>query len=240
MSVLPTLKEILPEGLKQTIRHVQKRIRPSAIELSLKKELGEKVFFVQVGSNDGKQGDPLYEMIKRNAGWRGIFVEPIPYLFKRLKQNYGIEDRFRFVNVAISKEAGDRDIYYVAPSARRSLKLPFWYDQLGSFDPAHIRKHFGDKVDGFIVSESIPCKPLGEVLASCNVQEIDLFHVDTEGYDYQVLQQFAFTKFQPKIVIYEHKHLSETEKRSSSDLLVTNGYQCIEVGGDTLAVRRRG
>ena len=125
----------------------------------------------------------------------------------------------------------------MAESAKESLDLPVWYDQLGSFNPNHIRKHFGDEINPYIVCEKIPCQTLNEVLLLNSVKDIDLLHIDTEGFDYRVLRQFDFTCFQPEIIIYEHKHLSNEERQASSDLLTANGYNCIADGGDTIGVR---
>lgn len=37
---------------------------------------------IQIGSNDGKSGDPLYSFIMKNKKSKAIFVEPVPYCFK--------------------------------------------------------------------------------------------------------------------------------------------------------------
>src|SRR5215467_4330257 len=64
------------------------------------------VFFVQVGSNDGLNGDPLHKLIKSDPRWKGIFIEPVRYAFDRLRLNYDGEDRFVYENVAISDLSG--------------------------------------------------------------------------------------------------------------------------------------
>ena len=70
----------------------------STIQRNILKNLKRKdfVFFIQVGSNDGKMGDPIDNIIVTNNNWKGIFSEPVGFLFERLKQNYGISDRFIF------------------------------------------------------------------------------------------------------------------------------------------------
>ena len=42
---------------------------------------------MQIGSNDGRSGDPLYLFIRRDA-WRGVLIEPVDYVFRQLKKNY--------------------------------------------------------------------------------------------------------------------------------------------------------
>jgi hypothetical protein len=47
----------------------------------------KRVFFVQVGSNDADHGDPLRPFILTRR-WSGIMIEPVPYVFERLRRNY--------------------------------------------------------------------------------------------------------------------------------------------------------
>ena len=49
------------------------------------KVLGDKkVQIVQIGSNDGRAGDPLYHLLHKKTTWRGLFVESVSYIFERL------------------------------------------------------------------------------------------------------------------------------------------------------------
>ena len=47
-----------------------------------------EVRFVQIGSNDGKTGDPIYELVSKNQHWKGVLVEPVDFLHRKLKANY--------------------------------------------------------------------------------------------------------------------------------------------------------
>jgi hypothetical protein len=46
-----------------------------------------KVFFVEIGSNDGKMFDPVYDFVMAGT-WSGIMVEPVECYFKQLQENY--------------------------------------------------------------------------------------------------------------------------------------------------------
>ena len=63
-------------------------------------------------------------------------------------------------------------------------------------------------------------------------------HIDVEGYDYHVLRQIDFSRFSPKLIQYEHQHLSDDELAASTALLSSRGYRCVNFGLDTLAIRR--
>ncbi len=114
-----------------TLKRVYRLFRPSdpTLQQQILKTLGNKaeVFFVQVGSNDGVQGDPIHDLVQSRKGWRGIFIEPIDFLFRRLRQNYGDSDRFVFENVAISTKRETKKFYYVSEKAKE-LDLPYWHD----------------------------------------------------------------------------------------------------------------
>lgn len=201
----------------------------------------ESVFFVQVGSNDGIHGDPLHDIIATNINWKGMFVEPVSFLFERLVRNYGFSERFIFENKAIAPNRGVVEFFYVSEKAKAKLgdELPFWYDQLGSFDKNHILKHLDGVLEPYIVCESIDTVTLQDIFDKHAVTSIDLIHIDTEGYDYKILSTLDFSKYQPSIILYEHMHLSDVEKNAAESLLRDNGYRCVQYAGDTLATINR-
>ncbi len=223
-------------------KRIYRRFRGSdpTIQQHILKAVGHKpsVFFVQVGSNDGLQGDPIHDLIVERENWRGIFIEPIDFLFQRLRKNYGNADRFIFENVAIGTEKGSKKFYYVSEEARSELDLPYWHDQLGSFDKDHIIRALGEQMRSFIVEEDIECLPLQDVLDRNGVETIDLVHIDTEGFDYKVLSQIDLKRYKPSVILFEHHLLPDEEFASARKLLRSTGYRTIQYGNDMLAIRR--
>ncbi len=208
--------------------------------LNLNKEK-ETVFFVQVGSNDGVSGDPLHGVIVENKKWRGIFIEPVGYLFEKLVKNYGNEDRFVFEKKAISTSRVTADYFYVSEKAKECLgdALPFWYDQLGSFNRNHIIEHLDGILEPYIMTERVATVPLQDILDKNGVKDIDVLHIDTEGHDYKVLSSFNISKYLPSIILFEHDYLSKSEKKLADSLLKKNGYHCFRYIGDTLALNKK-
>lgn len=199
------------------------------------------VIFIQVGANDGVRGDPLRQLILENEHWKGVFVEPLVQYFQLLKQNYQDSPRFVFENVAIAAEQGHREIYYVSKDAEAVFgdELPSWFYGLGSFEKRHILSQLavlGDKIEPYIVAEEIEAVPLQMLLDRNNVTNLDVLSIDTEGYDYQVLAQLDFDRYQPTVVLFEHKHLSNNDRARANALLTGRGYEYTEFGGDTLAI----
>lgn len=197
----------------------------------------EKAFVVQIGSNDGKTGDPIHKLLKKRKQWKGLFVEPVPYLFERLQCNYFELERFNCENAVINE--GQKAIFYwVDESAKEHLPgLPDWYDQLGSFDKGHILKHLNGVLEPYIISREIQGLTLCDLLKKYQVDKIDIMHIDTEGYDFKILRQLELEKFQPTVILYEHIHLSNEEQKLANDFVSSN-YFLFKFAYDMLCVNK--
>jgi FkbM family methyltransferase len=202
----------------------------------------EGLFVVQIGSNDGLTGDPIHSLLRENPSWNALLVEPVPFLFERLRQNYSHNKNVRFENVAVTHAAGTTTFHYVDPAAKQRIPdLPEWYDQLGSFDRGHIVRQLGAAMEPYIVSDEIPTLPLAAVLERNQVSKIDVLHIDTEGFDWEILKQLDLGRFQPAAILFEHKHLAEGDKRAAVAFL-KDSYRIsdLDVSGDYLCERRSG
>lgn len=199
------------------------------------------VFFIQIGSNDGVANDPLHQLIITHRSWRGIFVEPLSTVYDRLVTNYCEESRFTFVNAAITTATGHCDFYSVSESASSLLPDRYrpWSTQLGSLDRAHILRHFDGILAPFVVCNQIECLTLRDLLSMHNVSAVDLLHIDAEGADFSILLQLDFLRYAPRVILYEHKHLSHADASSATSVLVQAGYSVTHFADDTLAVRAR-
>lgn len=197
----------------------------------------EKIFLVQIGSNDGKTGDPFHQLLQKNLSWSALFVEPVPYLFEKLKTNYPDHSRFSFANVAINQ--GTPLTFYWVDSEVKNVfdDLPFWYDQLGSFDRQHIINELGERIEPYVLSKILEGATLPSLFAKNKVRKLDILHIDTEGYDWKILSQLDIDTFTPAFILYESNHLSEEELRESYDFL-KDKYVLFQVGIDTLAVNK--
>lgn len=192
---------------------------------------------VQIGSNDGKQGDPIFEVLKSKPDWKALFVEPVAYLFDRLVANYGTSPNFQFYNAAIN-QGEVVPFYYVDQRAKNFIEdLPYWYDQLGSFDRNHIIKHLDGILEPFIVEILLNGTSLGELFVKFSIKRIDLLHLDTEGHDWKILSQLDLSIMSPTLILFEHEHLSEKEKIESVRFLADDYHLC-KFGMDVLAIHR--
>lgn len=189
----------------------------------------DDLVFVQIGAFDGRTGDQLWKYVNRYH-WTGILVEPQRKSFEALQRTYAEHPELELRNVAISDKAGLRTLYTI----REVVGLPEWATQLASFDRAQVDKHNlrAPQGDDLVVAETVECVTLDHLLA--DVQRVDLLQVDVEGYDAEIIRMFDFDKYSPRVVRFEHAHLSTGDHNAAVQRLVERGYQVALTHFDTL------
>lgn len=232
---IPVLGKITQQLYSRVRCPYRNRMNPS---YWLPKILRQKeAVVVQIGSNDGKTGDPLYDLLMQQHNWSALFVEPVPYLFQRLRSNYSSVPRFTFENSVINDGSNVR-FYWVAEEAKTALPgLPAWYDQLGGFNRSHITKLI-PQLDSYIREAELPGLTLDGLFEKHGIKDLDLLHIDTEGADYKILSQLDLAKYRPRVILYERKHLSREEEEESISFLNYH-YDTYTLGRDMLAVEKR-
>ncbi len=195
----------------------------------------DDVQIVQIGSNDGMNGDPIFDLIARNQKWKALFVEPVPYLFERLKKNYGPDSRFSFENAAIND--GTKQIFYsVKEEAKNDFPdLPKAYDQLGSFYKENILIHFNGILEPYILETELEGLSLTQLFQKHDITELTLLHIDTEGYDWKIISQLNLEDIKPKVILIEHKHLTRIERKSLINFLKPD-YLIFKLGNDLIGI----
>jgi FkbM family methyltransferase len=201
------------------------------------------VFFVEIGAMDGVAFDPLYEAVLKHR-WRGLLVEPLPDLFAQLTRTYAGREGIILENVAVAETAGTLTMTRVKPDAVVHGLVPSWAKGMSSlFDDRNglaghrISGEDFEKIRPHIVRETVRCDTLDNILRKHDVAKIDILQIDVEGYDYQVLKQVDFSRFQPTVIRMEWCNLPQEEKQSSRALLRRRGYRTAEVEFDLIAWR---
>ena len=202
-------------------------------------DLVKSPFFVKIGANDGTTGDPVSDILLADERWKGLLVEPVPYIFKRLAANFSDSSRFSLERAAIGESNGEATFYYVDPRAAHEIpNLPEWYDQLGSFDRNHIIKHLNGVLEPFIIEECVPVRTLEHLFRDGGTKDVHLLQIDTEGHDYEVLKSVDLAKLLPLAIYVEHKNISRSDKVEMLKGLRGRGYRIDDCGGDYFAVHR--
>lgn len=160
---------------------------------------------IQIGSHVGNtSNDPIFNIVDNDTHL--ILVEPVPYLFEQLKNNYNkkFENNHNiiFINKAVSNFIGEIEMTIISEKNDYS-NLPVWASQLSSVNSDDARGH----IDSLLVEKIIvETTTINEIVKEYNIKQIDLLHTDTEGHDYTILMNYNF-EIKPNKIIFEHKHM---------------------------------
>jgi FkbM family methyltransferase len=231
-------------------------------------KVGAEVNFIQVGACDGEwisSNDPIQKLMMQSSHWRGVLLEPVPYLFGKLKENVAksqnrqsaeTKSRLHLMNAALSDQNGAQDFFIVTdefaeekPEETHALK-----HQIGSFDKNHITKHLiklyrrGElkhEVDHYITTIKVDAMTPDRVVDSFRKSgvaardgTIDILIIDAEGFDLSVLQSFMrIADLRPAIIVYETLHLKRDQVDTAQALMEAFGYTVWPAGWNAMAVR---
>lgn len=192
--------------------------------------------FVQIGANDGVARDPLRTQVERRRWW-GIMVEPVPYVFKKLEERYGDHPRVQLEMSAIAEVPGVMPFYHLR-QAREGEDVWNWYHALGSFRREVVLSHKSliPDIEDRLVETQVSCTDFDSLCIRGGLPHLDLLQMDTEGYDYQILRSIDLATWRPRLIIYEHHHLSPNDRRAAREMLTAQGYLTFEHGLDTAAL----
>lgn len=179
------------------------------------KFLNEKIFknkqhgiFVDLGAYDGVESSNTL-FFEESLKWNGICVEPLPKAFEKLKKNRNC--------LCINKCALGSDGIYsfmhvnpkICPPSPREPGRTSNYEKMSGlvnfYDPKH-RKIIDDVVSKYGGNKTIlkiECENINSILKQLNSNYIDLFSIDTEGSELDILKQINFEKFNIKAIVTE-------------------------------------
>lgn len=195
--------------------------------------------FIQIGANDGLNGDLLREYII-NFKWHGILVEPVPYVYKRLIENYKEFSNLSFENVAIGTEDGYCNFYSIMENISnegpgdKNYKL----DQLGSFNKETLLKHsyMHPNFETMVKEISVPTLTIDSLFRKYNLKKLNLLQIDTEGYDFEILNSISFKFIIPEMIIFEHIHMQRSEYKYILTKMRRFGYRFYTYQFDTIGI----
>jgi len=205
----------------------------------------KKVNIIQVGANDGKYNDPIYDIVKKNADITNIIlVEPIYQIIPYLEKNYSYHPSASIVNKAVGQR-NDKSLklYGVKKEFWKKVKTgsnnnwPTYRDPTGivSYDKRHVKRWIAENVedrsdpskilDSFEVEKIRPKKIANKIDKS---SKIHILQVDAEGMDDEVVYSFFGDNIYPKVINIERNHLSHEDIEEYKKTLTNNGYSCYE------------
>ena len=200
-----------------------------------------QAFFIEIGANDGEQHDHLRPFIGERE-WSGVMVEPVPYVFDRLRRNYAGVPGVVLERAAIAGRDGELPFYHLREAAPSELEtLPDFYDGIGSFSRDQLVAHAGSipDIESRIVRSEVECLTFESLCRKHEVERIDLLLIDAEGYDAEIIAGIDLDSRRPRLLVYEHYHLVPAERRGCREALEAAGYEILEEGFDTWCLEPR-
>jgi FkbM family methyltransferase len=194
----------------------------------------KNIRFVQIGAHDGVKNDPIHPYI-RQYGWQGVLVEPIPAIFKELKQNYEGVPKLRFEMVGIADTDGALQFYHLPPE----FDDPNWLQQIGTFDRKAIEFNLAVRHDllPHITSTEIPTVSLKTLFSRNHIEQLDLLLLDVEGLEWVILKQLQDLTIRPQYLFFEWGCMNPRDLDALLQFLQASGYRLYGCGDDILATR---
>jgi len=147
-------------------------------------------------------------------GWRAVHVEGSPTSYAALAVN-----RPEALNIHTALCNVSRTLHYAVNPAVPATS-GFW-----EFIPAWIRSGFYAGVD---VDEAkmplVPCRPLGPLLEMYGVRKINLWVLDVEGAEEEVLTSVDFSRLSVDVIVAELDGGNEEKDARCHDILIKAGF----------------
>lgn len=200
----------------------------------------ESIFLLKIGANDGVQSDPIADYLLNDSRYTGLMIEPIPQYAQMLRDNFNGTGRFIIEEAAISDSDTMLTMYYVQENAvdADGMPLPKWLRGVASLDRSHVENHLSEEQAHLIRDAQVESLTVERLLSKNDVHCVDLLHIDTEGHDYVILKQFDFNQISPKIVLFEHAHLNNSDRSAACNLMEEAGYEVELQGEDAFCLKR--
>ncbi len=204
--------------LKKKISKLRKKIfeamgsdrysRPSLYDIDKKLEkylTHRNGFFIEVGANNGFNQSNTY-FFECCRGWTGILIEGIPELYEQCVVE---RPNSKVFNCALVSD--DFSEPYVTMKYANLMSIVKGAFKSEEADENHVKR--GSEIQKNVVPYEIevPARTLTSILDECNVQEIDLFSLDVEGFELNVLKGLDLNKYKPRYILVEARFKKEID-----------------------------
>ena len=174
--------------------------------------------FIQLGANVGDQPEDILWRLIPLKNWKGIFVEPVPSSFEKLKENYAHLEGCFFENVAVMDYEGEVTLY---------LNDKFDNETATAFGPKAMRA--GRR------PIEVPCVTLDSLIDKYNLRGVKfhILQIDIESAEDKVLLSTSFRDILPRYIRFEDVHLSQPVQKKIAQHLARYGYNpCVDLYKD--------
>ena len=193
---------------------------------------------VVIGAHSGIH---IKDLISEYANSKILLVEPVPYNYQILENDYKNNENIFISRNAIFDEAKKDNFYHVKKESIKKLGK-HWASQIGSFDKNHILNHknkrFDIKDDDIQITE-VEFITFQDLLKKYSINSINKLQIDVEGAEYKIMNSIDYNKIKIKNIFFESKHFDGTftegkKLKEIKDKLVLNGYKLSQVDKENI------
>ena len=187
----------------------------------------------------------LKDEIKLHQNKNILLVEPVPYNYKILKEEYKNSDNIHICTNALIDKNEVRKFFFVKEKSIHKLGK-HWASGIGSFDKQHILNHKNKRFkieDQDIESIEIEFITFEKLIENYNIGSINKLQIDVEGAEYKILNSIDFPNININEIFFESKHFDGTFKEGDKlieieDKLKSFGYELHKLDKENILAKK--
>ena len=174
-----------------------------------------------------------------------LLVEPVPYNFKILKENFQNEKNIFICTNAVFSENKIEKFYFVREDSIPKLGK-HWASGIGSFSKEHLLNH---KSKRFNIQEEdidnldVEFITFDKLVKNFEIGSIKKLQIDVEGAEFEILKSIDFKKININQIQFEFKHFDGTflegpKLKIIKEKLVKNGFQLTQIDKENILAEK--
>jgi FkbM family methyltransferase len=167
--------------------------------------------YLEIGAFDGVTFSNT-KFFEDAMGWSGLLIEGQPETAEKLRRSRGAIGSNNFVvDMGVCSERGTMDF---TPKSTPTAG-----------DPNHMSDDFKERWHSDFEGNalSVPCAPLSDMLSDTGVKKLDLFVLDVEGGEFEVIKTMDWT-VEVCVWLVEMDGTNPEKDSNVENILVENGY----------------
>lgn len=190
-----------------------------------------------IGAMDGVSHDTIKDYVP-NLNWNVAFVEPVNFYMGKLKNNFGTDERFTFIDKAISDKREEKEFLMFNTDAVKAGIINNGFAGVTTIYPAKncMKSALHDEnLNKYIDRVKFECISVSDLLDLLPFKNINYLQIDTEGYDLMILRQFDLSNID--FIKIEYSSLLPEEKDELFELFQKNNYSYFTQLEDVYAIK---
>lgn len=158
---------------------------------------------IECGAFDGIT-DNCTKFFEENNNWKTINIEPLPHIYDKL-----IVNRPNSINLNIALSNNNKDSIFT------NYKHPILSYDWGNGSLTHTNTHTNELQllcgKNNYITQVVKCNTYKDLINKLNIARLDLFILDVEGHEFEVIDGMKGATLFPDIFVIEHGHRSPKE-----------------------------